>query len=83
MSAAPVLTWTRAETRRQLIGLATRVACGEPGAADAARSLVPLIAAECCPNAIKVFFRLATAIGDGRTGSADVALEELLGGDAA
>lgn len=75
--------WTRVETRRQLIGVATRVAAGEPGAANTARSVVPLIAAECCRDALKVFFdRLVPAIRDGRTGSADVALEALLGSDA-
>jgi hypothetical protein len=83
MTTVPV-HWTRAETRTALIDLATRTAADESGAAATARSVVPLIAAECCPNVLRLFFdRLVPAIRDGRTGSADVALEELLGGEAA
>lgn len=77
-------TWTRATTRVELLNLARLVAAGEAGVAATAREVVPLIAAECCANALKVFFdRLVPAVREGRTGSADVALEELLGGDAA
>ena len=82
MTATPV-QWTRTTTRVELLNLARLVAAGEPGAANTARSVVPLIAAECCPDVLRLFFdRLVPAIRDGRTASADVALEELLGGAA-
>ena len=82
MTAQPLDQWTRATTRIELLNLAELVIGSEPRAASLAREIVPMIAADCCPNALKVFFdRLVPAIREGRTGSADLALEALLGGD--
>jgi hypothetical protein len=82
MTAQPV-HWIRAETRTCLIGLARNCVNNEPRAATVAREVVPLIASVVAVNPLKTFFdRLVPALRDGRVGSADEALEELLGGAA-
>ena len=82
MTTTTPITWDRRTTRRELLRIGQLVAEGTPHAAATARSVVPLLAADICPDALGLFFkRLVPALRDGRVGSADLALEALLGGD--